>query len=336
MAAALSGPARDTGEALAEGRICFEQARAIIDTLNGLPEQATAEHRAFAETLLLDKAAQLNARDLRRLARILAEALDPDGAEPREDTARKNRGAFFQENHDGTQTLKWTDTDETMAMAKAAIEALSAPLPAEDGTADPRCAAQRRADALAEICARALRSGELPFARGVRPHLHVTLSADTLHGEPGAPAASTSTGERLSPETVRRIACDADLTAIVLDGHGVPLYVGRTYRSVTPGQGAALVVRDGGCVFPHCTRPAAWCHAHSEVDKGPTDLNNLYLLCTAHHVTVHQPGWQIRMGPDGHPELIPPPWIDISQAPRRNEHWRTQRELLHQLRNPDP
>ena len=339
LAAAFTGAHPDTGAALAAGRICLEQATAIIDVLTALPEVATAAHLVFAEQFLLDKAQELNARDLRRLAAALVDAIDPDGAEPREDLARGKRAAFFRDNRDGTQTLTWTDTHESMALAKAAIEALSAPLPGVDGTADPRCAAERRADALLDLCARALRSGELPGARGVKPHLHITMSAETLHGKDGAPAASTSTGERLSPEAVRRIACDADLTPIILDGHGVPLFVGRTSRTVTPGQWAALVVRDGGCVFPSCTRPAAWCTAHHGIhwiDDGLTDLDNLYLLCSAHHVTVHHGGWAIRMGPQGHPELIPPPWVDPYGAPRRNEHWRTQRELLHQLRNPDP
>jgi hypothetical protein len=34
-------------------------------------------------------------------------------------------------------------------------------------------------------------------------------------------------------------------------------------------------VRDGGCVFPGCDRPLAWCDAHHLwhwVDGGPTDL----------------------------------------------------------------
>jgi hypothetical protein len=41
-----------------------------------------------------------------------------------------------------------------------------------------------------------------------------------------------------------------------------PLDVGRASRVVTPAQRSALAVRDGGCVFPDCTRPLSWCEGH--------------------------------------------------------------------------
>jgi hypothetical protein len=65
-----------------------------------------------------------------------------------------------------------------------------------------------------------------------------------------------------------------------------PLEVGRTTRTVAPAQRNALVVRDGGCVFPGCDRPQDWCEAHHLrhwLHGGPTDLANLALLCRAHH-----------------------------------------------------
>jgi hypothetical protein len=81
-----------------------------------------------------------------------------------------------------------------------------------------------------------------------------------------------------------------------------PLEVGRATRVVQPAQRAALAVRDGGCVFPGCDRPLAWCDAHHLwhwVDGGPTDLTNLALLCRAHHRAVHEGSWQLTRGPDG-------------------------------------
>jgi hypothetical protein len=81
-----------------------------------------------------------------------------------------------------------------------------------------------------------------------------------------------------------------------------PLEVGRATRVVQPGQRMALTVRDRGCVFPGCDRPLAWCDAHHLwhwVDGGPTDLDNLALLCRAHHRTVHEGGWHLARGPDG-------------------------------------
>ena len=75
-----------------------------------------------------------------------------------------------------------------------------------------------------------------------------------------------------------------------------PLEVGRATRVIHPAQRTALAVRDGGCVFPDCPRPLAWCDAHHLrhwLHGGPTDLANLALLCRAHHRAVHEGGWQL-------------------------------------------
>jgi hypothetical protein len=38
------------------------------------------------------------------------------------------------------------------------------------------------------------------------------------------------------------------------------------------------------------------------------------LLCTHEHYLVHHDGWEVRMAADGHPEMIPPPWVDPNAA----------------------
>jgi hypothetical protein len=128
-------------------------------------------------------------------------------------------------------------------------------------------------------------------------------------------------GRPLSAASVRRIACDAAITWIITDSAGVPLRVGREQRTVTPGQWAALVARDGGCGFPGCTRPVEWCEAHHILwwrYGGRTDLDNLCLLCADHHRAVHHRGWDIRLGADKRPDFLPPPWVDPDRTPRRN------------------
>jgi hypothetical protein len=88
-----------------------------------------------------------------------------------------------------------------------------------------------------------------------------------------------------------------------------PLDVGRTSRVVTPAQRHALAVRDGGCVFPGCSRPLVWCEAHHLwhwLDGGPTDLDNLVLLCRAHHRAVHEGRWRLTRNPDGGVTASPP------------------------------
>jgi hypothetical protein len=67
-------------------------------------------------------------------------------------------------------------------------------------------------------------------------------------------------------------------------------------RTTPPSTRRALVARDGHCVFPGCDRPAPWCASHHLVfwgKGGPTKLDNLALVCDAHHRKVHEEGWRL-------------------------------------------
>jgi hypothetical protein len=142
-----------------------------------------------------------------------------------------------------------------MAALKAALDPLSAPRPATEGQKDERSPAQRRADGMADLVTIALRGDGLPKTRGNRTHMLVVIGEQNLRT--GRGLGRTGSGEDLTAAALQRIGCDAMVTPIRIDGNGVPLAVGRTRRTVTPGQWAALVVRDRGCIFPGCTRPRA-------------------------------------------------------------------------------
>jgi hypothetical protein len=171
---------------------------------------------------------------------------------------------------------------------------------------------------------------DVPRRHGHRPHLIVLTTEATLRGEPDAPLGETPYGQPLSPEAVARIGCDARITPVLCDQEGVPLKLGRTQRLVSPGLWLALLARDQGCTFEGCTRPADWCHAHHLrwwINGGTTDLGEMALLCEHHHARVHAEMWEGRIGCDGHPEYIPPGWVDARHTPRRNTYWRGMREL---------
>ncbi|MGC5254697.1 HNH endonuclease signature motif containing protein, partial [Escherichia coli] len=58
----------------------------------------------------------------------------------------------------------------------------------------------------------------------------------------------------------------------------------------------ALAIRDGGCVWPDCTRPAAYCEAHPAdhySEGGCTDIDRGVLLCRFHHMLLHNRGWRL-------------------------------------------
>jgi hypothetical protein len=97
-----------------------------------------------------------------------------------------------------------------------------------------------------------------------------------------------------------------------------PLAVGRSQRLATKAQRVALAVRDQGCIL--CERPPTECQTHHLTDwanGGPTDIDQMVLLCWVHHREVELNRWRItpNPNPDG------PHW-NITPTPRH--HWRTR------------
>ncbi|MGO1975283.1 MAG: HNH endonuclease, partial [Propionibacteriaceae bacterium] len=95
----------------------------------------------------------------------------------------------------------------------------------------------------------------------------------------------------IEPETARKLACDNDLLGAVVDAHGDVLALGRNRRLVSRAQRRALMIRDHGmCQYPAChqTRYLKAHHIRHWVDGGPTDLDNLVLVCQFHHTAVHE------------------------------------------------
>lgn len=99
--------------------------------------------------------------------------------------------------------------------------------------------------------------------------------------------------------TAQRMVCDASLLGAVVDGHRNVLALGRTRRLVSRAQRRALMVRDGMCQYPGCaqTRHLKAHHIVAWSAGGPTDLDNLVLLCQWHHTAVHEGGVTIRRKP---------------------------------------
>jgi hypothetical protein len=193
---------------------------------------------------------------------------------------------------DGFNVRGWLP-DEAGVLVKTVLDALSTPV-----SEDLRTVGQRCADAFTEVFRRVADGGALPANHGVRPHLFVVAELDALLDTERAVMAQLGYGAVASAAAARRIACDAVITRVLISPQGQLLDLGRTTRVVTAAQWKALVVRDGGCVFPGCDRPATWCqahHLHEWINGGPTDLDNLALICGFHHRLVHEGHWSLRV-----------------------------------------
>ena len=82
----------------------------------------------------------------------------------------------------------------------------------------------------------------------------------------------------------------------------LPLDIG--YSDTIPASiRRAVQLRDRGCAWPRCGRPAAWCDVHHlqhKADGGKTSVRNCVLLCQFHHdVCIHRLGWRLILHPDG-------------------------------------
>ena len=276
------------------------------------PEQwAGAEEQLAAKA---DAVHAVGAADLGHRARR--------GAGPGRRGARRPAAVRVNELHltrlpSGGGKIKGRFDDAAMFDAIAAVvDAKARPLTGDDD----RPAAQRQAEALADVCGYVLDhapSPVLPECGGHRPHVNVLVRLEDLENR--ARAACLDFGGTVSPESLRMLCCDAAVVPVVLNGKGQPLDVGRITRTIPDGLRRAVAARDRGCAHPGCGRPASWCEVHhirEWENGGPTRLDNLVMLCRVHHRQIHSTEWAVRIR-DGLPEFIPPQWIDPEQRPRR-------------------
>lgn len=297
-------PAVDS--AFASARITADQATSIVRALSETP----VEFRDTVESLLLERAAESTPYGLARLTEQLLAELDVEGCAERAEAARERRlarrGVDLDATFEGTGSLAGTLTPDVHDAVKAALDAID-PASAR-GSEDERTPRQRRHDALGALARHYLDSADvLTAVNGERPRVVVTIHAtDLLSDADDLPASAwgkLDSGLPVPRETVRRLACDAQLLPVVLDGSGNVLNLGRTTRVWSVGQRRAAWIRDDGrCAFPKCRRaPADLHHLVWWSRGGPTDLDNAAWLCAFHHWLVHEAGWTVRrVGPSGY------------------------------------
>jgi len=106
----------------------------------------------------------------------------------------------------------------------------------------------------------------------------------------GSHAFIPATRKRLTDAELSAILCDSTLQLLV-HHDGIPLWLGQEVRTATRHQRRALMFRAGvkGCEFPGCTqtRFVDAHHVRWVSSCGPTDIDNLVLLCGYHHRQIH-------------------------------------------------
>jgi hypothetical protein len=175
--------------------------------------------------------------------------------------------------------------------------------PRDDETTAQVCApdlAARRADALVELATEGLVAGPDPIVQGERISVQVHVDADVLTGNRPDGICHIEGVGAVSPRLVQRLLCDCHVNVVAETPFG-SINLGRSQRTVNRRQRRALQHRDRGCRFHGC-HAQRFLHAHHVVPweaGGPTDLDNLMLLCPTHHRLFHEGRYTIDAHGDG-------------------------------------
>ena len=272
-----------TREAFAAGELSQDAVRLLTDAHDADPE-VFAEH----EPLLLEAASRHTARELQHVVAYWKQGLSSSADEAKR--RWEARRLFVSHLLDGMVRVDGTldpETGETLMTALRAVQDSEARVRDPE---DARSPAQRRADALREICRQWLDRSDRPAVASERPHVTVMVDVAALSGRDGL-SEFDHTGPVL-PQLARLLACDAAVARVVLGPRSEPLDVGRRTPIVPAPMRRAVIARDRTCRFPGCDRPHPWCDAHHIVhwaDGGATAVSNLLLMCRRHHRLVHDP-----------------------------------------------
>ena len=345
--------------ALAAGELGADAAGTIIRELDRTRTVADPAALATAEQALVAEATgrgdgapvRCTADELRVQAQAWSTFLDQDGREPDDERAMRRRGFRLGRARDGLIPVTGELMPEVAAKLTRLFDAHLAPRSgggfmtdeerariAEFG--ETRSADQQRHDVLAAAIDTAARSGEHPTIGGAAPTVLVSVRASDLTTGRGV-AHADGVDVPVSLRAARHMICTGGTQTITFDEHGSIITLGSPERCFTPHQRRAITVRDGGCLIPGCSVPAAWCEIHHVIpdsDGGPTHPDNGVLLCWFHHRTIDTSGWGIRML-RGVPHIRPPAWLDpggswrpATKSPTRLADQRDREQKAHDRR----
>ncbi len=306
--------------------------------LRAVPGPRRDVEREQVLATLLPLARRESVADLSRAVARLRFVLDPDGATQAALDAYDDQTLSVAITGPSAHLSLWTTAETAAALLTVLDQQVSGwfrdgSLPAEeqvdhDADGTPRPTRGRRGHLLAlafgETVRDLLDSGMVGSRHGVAAHVTVTVDAARYAAGLGGDLVVAGLDEPvpLAPATIQRILCDSSVTSVLTSppagcagssslgdllrrASRSVLYVGRAQRTVPPRLRRALEARDQHCAFPECRASVHRCHAHHVQewvrDQGPTDVDNLVLLCSRHHHVVHEGGWTISTAPAGDP-----------------------------------
>lgn len=245
-----------------------------------------------------------------------AEAVIDDERPP----AEPERSLQMARHDDGTWSGQFTLGPDAGAELDVAIRTASN----WGGSDDTRTAAERRADAMFDICAFFNRNHTRTSTPRNHANFDLSIDASTLDD----PEAVDCDGKLVDRKVADALLCDCVIHRIIRDTSWKPTVYGRGVYTVPRSLFRMMAARDGGCRFPGCDRPVSWTdahHIHWWRRGGHTDYDNLVLLCSRHHHLVHQLDLELKLLPDARLEVTWPDGRHRTSEPRGRPPTRPRR-----------
>lgn len=262
--------------ALQAGEISFDKLRVLSPVATPESDAALAE--------------EARRRPVRQLVQLVRARKFPS----RRDRAAEEERRSLRCNDD-VRTLTVQLPPVSYAEARNRLESMAKEIPSGDGETPWD---QRMADAFMGLIRSGGEGGSQHGERSpyfVVVHTPIAALVDES-GEATELAGDLERGGFLSVEAVQRVACDATIALAVDDDMGRTMYEGRATHDPTGPQHREVRRRDRHCRFPSCTN-VLFTNVHHikewTADRGPTDLDNLALLCVHHHGLVHSKQWSM-------------------------------------------
>ncbi|MCE2528229.1 MAG: DUF222 domain-containing protein, partial [Actinomycetia bacterium] len=274
-----------TRQGLRKGEISYDNARILA----GANQRETINE----EELLDDARNQSPDKFAATVRKHEQKHAEDDGVSKLEHQRSRRYATLKTDIEDGTTVLYGRFDPITGARIETAVSHMMNELWHEEDPRNRATAGQRMADALTELLTRPSKD---KHGRPQDVKLLLIADYDTISQQ--LKNARLTDGTPLPAKTLRHLACDTQILPAIFSGPSIPLDLGRARRTASGTQRAALIARDKHCVG--CGTKAAWCQAHHIIhwqDGGPTNLNNMTLLCSPCHHKVHDQNWTIHKTP---------------------------------------
>ncbi|WP_419864684.1 DUF222 domain-containing protein [Candidatus Poriferisodalis sp.] len=264
------------------------------------------------ERYLAQRATEEGYDEFRRtVARHVAEVSENDGVSVLERQRQARTGTIATRGSDGMTVLHLEVDSVTGARLGSAVAAMERRLFSNEGADARRTPPQRAADAICQLIL------EPDAKRPAGTSLIVVADYDLVNHQ--LANGRLADGTPVPIGEIARLAVDAEVLPTIFEAATGDLRMGRSRRTATELQRAALALRDKGCVG--CGMPPERCQ-HHHIDHwqhgGPTDYENLLTVCPdCHNHKIHQQGFIAQWHPGkptkpgqpanpGHYELQPP------------------------------